>query len=294
MTQSRPVDPPRGRPAGEHAERPRWPGGARCAVMLTFDLDGPALWIEEDEAVWERPGTFSLGSYGPTRAMPRLLELLAEKEVPSTVFVPGWIAQQWPDLLAATADAGHELGHHGFMHEHYFHRTLDQQAELIGSAQDVFERVAGRRATGYRCPSGDFAPGSHEMLQRLGFSYSSAMRGDDRPYRWVLDGAESDLIEIPAKWELDDFPYFGYHDGPRDPISLDRIAGLDWVYDNWRREFDGYYREGLCYVLLMHPQVIGKPARAAMLRRLIDHIQGHGDVWFATGEQVAAWWRQEN
>jgi peptidoglycan/xylan/chitin deacetylase (PgdA/CDA1 family) len=261
--------------------------------MLTFDVDGPALWIEEDEAVWDRPGTFSLGAYGPVRAVPRLLRVLQERELPATFFCPGWVASQWPDRLATAVRQGHEIAHHGWMHEMYFDKTLDEQRALIDRAQETFERITGRRAVGYRSPSGDFAPGSHAMLRELDFSYSSAMRGDDRPYRWEIDGEMTDLIEIPAKWELDDFPMFGFHDDPADPVSHDRIAGIDWVLDNWKREFDGYYREGLCYVVMMHPQVMGKPARVRLLERLLEHIAQHDDVWFATGEQVAEWWRQE-
>jgi peptidoglycan/xylan/chitin deacetylase (PgdA/CDA1 family) len=131
------------------------------------------------------------------------------------------------------------------------------------------------------------------MLRDLGFSYSSSMRGDDRPYRWVIDGEATDLIEIPAHWELDDFPMFGYHDDPPEPVSRDRVGGLEWTLDNWRREFDGYHRYGLCYPLMLHPQVIGKPSRTAMLRRLLDHIRSHDDVWFATGAEIADWWRSQ-
>jgi peptidoglycan/xylan/chitin deacetylase (PgdA/CDA1 family) len=283
----------RGPAGGRPVERPRWPEGARCAVMLSFDVDGPALWIEEDERAWQRPGVFSLGAYGPVRAVPRLLRVLRDRSLPATFFVPGWVASRWPDRLAAIVDHGHEIAHHGWMHETYFDLTLDEQRTLIERAQEAFEQIARRRAVGYRSPSGDFAVGSHQMLRELGFSYSSAMRGDDRPYRWELDGTPSELIEIPAKWELDDFPMFGFHDAPPDPISRDRIGGLEWALDNWRREFDGYYREGLCFVMMMHPQVMGKPARVRLLERLLDHIQARGDVWFATGEQIADWWRQE-
>jgi peptidoglycan/xylan/chitin deacetylase (PgdA/CDA1 family) len=259
--------------------------------MISFDVDGPAVWIDADPATWHRPATFSLGAYGLTRAVPRLLDVLDEFDVKATFFVPGWIAEAWPDRFRSIVARGHEMGHHGYLHELYYSLPIPEQRELIERSQGVFERVAGCRARGFRGPSGDIREGTPELLLELGFSYSSSMRGDDRPYRWEVGGQPSELIEIPAHWELDDFPQLGYHDNPADPIGLDRIAGLDWTLDNWLREFDGYYRYGLCYPLMLHPQVIGKPGRVEILRTLLERIRARGDVWVATGAEIADWWR---
>ncbi|MEU9885665.1 polysaccharide deacetylase [Sphaerisporangium sp. NPDC051011] len=258
--------------------------------MLSFDVDGPAVWIDDDEEAWSRPRTFSLGTYGPLRGLPRTLDLLDEYQVPSTFFVPGWVCENWSSQVKQIVDAGHELGHHGYLHELYIRRTLDEMREIIARSQEAFAAVGGRPAVGFRGPSGDFPDGSHAMLVDLGFSYSSSMRGDDRPYRWVIDGVTTDLVEIPAQWELDDFPAFGYNDRPVVPEGGDRIASLGDVLDNWKREFDGYYRDGLCYTVMMHPQLMGKPSRIELIRELIEHIRAHDDVWFATGEQIADWW----
>jgi peptidoglycan/xylan/chitin deacetylase (PgdA/CDA1 family) len=268
-----------------------WPNGARCAVMLSFDLDGPAVWIDEDPRTLERPALFSLGAYGPHRGVANLLALLQDHGVRATFFVPAWVAEHWPGRVAEIVAAGHEIGHHGYLHELYFERSAAEQEELIEKCQGIFERLLGSRAVGYRTPSGDFRPESPALLERLGFSYSSSMRGDDRPYFWQIDGRLSALVEIPAKWELDDFPQFGYHDDPPTPASQDRIGSLEATYDNWRREFDGYCRFGLCYVLMCHPQLMGRPARVRLLGRLLEHIQAH-DVWFATGAEIAEWWRK--
>ena len=58
------------------AETVTWPGGARCAVMMTFDLDGESPWIHRDPALAERPLHMWMGAYGPKTGMPRILELL--------------------------------------------------------------------------------------------------------------------------------------------------------------------------------------------------------------------------
>ncbi len=53
-----------------------WPEGARCAIMMTFDLEGERPWIHRDPARAERPLHMSMGAYGPKTGMPRILELL--------------------------------------------------------------------------------------------------------------------------------------------------------------------------------------------------------------------------
>lgn len=272
----------------------RWPGGARCAVMLSFDVDGPSNWINRNQGTWDLPKTFSLGAYGPWRGVPRILDLLDQQQVPATFFVPAWVAQSWPDRFTAIADAGHELGHHGYLHETYFDLSIDQQRETIERSQQIFTDLTGRPATGFRTPSGDMNEETPSLLLETGFSYSSSMRGDDRPYRWTVAERTTDLVEIPGHWELDDFPQFGFNFNPPMPRSQDRIAGTASSVDNWRREFDGYYEYGLCYVLILHPQVIGKPGRTQALGQLLRHIRSHSDVWFARGEEIASWWREQS
>jgi peptidoglycan/xylan/chitin deacetylase (PgdA/CDA1 family) len=275
-------------------DRPRWPDGARCAVMLSFDLDGPALWLDEDPGAWHRPRVFSLGSYGPWRALPRILSLLADAGAAATFFVPGWIAETWPDRVRGIAESGHELGHHGYLHELFYGRPVAEQRDILTRCAAIFRDVAGVTPAGFRTPSGDASTDTFALLEELGFGYSSSMRGDDRPYRWVLDGRLTDLIEIPARWELDDFPQFGYNDDPPTPAGLDRIASIGSTLRNWKREFDGYYQRGLCYVLILHPQLIGTPGRMQALENLLTHIRSRPGAWIATGSEIAAWWRKLN
>jgi len=271
----------------------RWPNGGRCAVMLSFDIDGPTLWVDRATGRYADVRGFGQGGYGPWRGVPRILDLLDELGVPSTFFVPGKTIEQWPGVARDIVSAGHEIGHHGWWHETYFDHSLNEQEKIITRSQELLESVTGRRAVGFRSPSGDIAEGTPALLERLGFAYSSSMRGDDRPYRWHMDGRDTDLIEIPAHWELDDYHQFAYHDDPPVPTSRDRISPTAETFDNWRWEFDAYHRFGLCYVLMMHPQAIGTPTRMRALAELIRYIQSRPGVWFAQGHQIAAWWRAD-
>lgn len=269
----------------------RWPNGAKCAVLFTIHVDGESLY---NRSPIVHPRNESYGAYGPRRAVDRLLDMTQSRNIPCTYFVPGQIAKRYPEMMRAIDSCNHEIGFHGYDHESsmYTDRSEPEWIDVIRRSQDVFERVIGKTAVGYCATSSDFSERAPKIWRDLGFQYSSSMRGDDRPYRTVIDGKPSDFIEIPARWELDDHPFFAYHFTPPEPKGLDRIAGYRGVFDNWRHEFDGYYRYGLCMVFMLHPHVIGIPGRARLLAELMDYMQSHPDVWFATGKDIASWWRR--
>src|SRR5437588_428388 len=93
---------------------PRWPHGARAACAFTFDLDAETLWLARGVT---EPVALSQGTFGPAEALPRILELLHQAEIPASFFVPAWVAEHHPDAVKAIVAAGHEVGCHGDVHE---------------------------------------------------------------------------------------------------------------------------------------------------------------------------------
>lgn len=265
-----------------------WPGGARSAVALAFDLDGPTGAQMIDGSIWRRPRHFSLGGYGPYRALPRILDLLDRFAVPATFFVPARVVELWPQACEAIVERGHEVAHHGYDHECYWDLTVPQQEDVLARSQEVFRKYLGAPAVGFRTPSGDWHPQTPRLLLAHGIVYSSSMRDDERPYRIPVEGADRDLVEIPARVDLDDYAYFAYHRDPDFPRGQDRIASYRLTLDNWRFEFDGHHRAGACLTTIWHPKVSGTPGRTIVLERLIAHMREH-DVWFARCREVAQW-----
>lgn len=274
-------------------ERIKWPNGAKCAVMLSYDVDGETLFVEGPKgADWYYPRSVAYGRYGPNRGVGHILKILEKYGLKTTFFIPGRTAERYPEMVKAVDAAGHEIGCHGYDHELFSKYSIEEQLDIVLRAQDMIFKLTGKKFKGFRTPSGDPTAETASMLNELGFHYSSSMRGDDRPYRTEFDGKESDFIEIPAKWELDDYPQFAYEFFPSMPVSLDRIKGYELVLENWKREFNGYYRFGLCFVIMFHPQIIGTPGRVLLMEELIKHIKSHPDVWFATGSEISDWWRR--
>ncbi|MBR8235902.1 polysaccharide deacetylase [Burkholderia sp. AU42008] len=271
-------------------QAPRWPDAKRACVALAFDLDGPTGDAMLNGSIWRNPAYFTLGSYGPWRALGRLLDMLASFALPATFFVPAWVARTWPAQCAAIVERGHEIGYHGYRHEAFWTLEPDRQREIMAQSADIFARTLGVRPVGFRTPSGDWSAATVAVLREAGVRYSSSMRGDDRPYLLHGENGEPPLVEIPGRWETDDYASLAYHRNPDYPAGLDRIAGYGATLDNWTREFDGVYREGLCLTTLLHPKVCGKPGRIALLEAWLDHMCAQDGVWFARCRDVADWW----
>ena len=273
-------------------ERIKWPDGKKCAVLFTVHVDGESLYNRPGPI---RPRAISYGKYGPLHAVDRLLEMTVKKGIPCSYFIPGQIADRYPDLVRKIDDCGYDIGFHGYDHEAamYTDRSEEEWKDVIKRSQDVFMRIIGKPARGYVATSCDFNEDAPRIWhEELGFSYSSSMRGDDRPYRVIMHGKPSNFIEIPAPWEMDDYPFFVYQFSPPYPKGLPPIASYDGVISNWKHEFDGYYAYGGCMTFMIHPQISGIPGRARLLGELMDYMQSKPDVWFATGEEIANWWRQ--
>jgi peptidoglycan/xylan/chitin deacetylase (PgdA/CDA1 family) len=259
--------------------------------MLSFDVDGEFVWTAWNPATSTRLKTLTIGRYGPERGMMRILGLLDRHNVKATFFTVGKVAEQYPEPVREAARLGHEIAHHGYIHENFGILGMEEQRQIFLRASASLEKIAGYRPRGWRTPAGEMTADTLRLLEEQGFTWTSFMRGDDRPYFHVQDGRQSNIVEIPAHWELDDFPYFMYMDDPPFPAGQGRIASIESVFDIWSREFEGYYKLGLCFVIMFHPQTIGAPGRLILLDRLLGHMKKKGDVWFATGGEIAEYWR---
>lgn len=271
--------------------RSLWPEGVRSCVALAFDVDGPTGNAMLDGSIWRNPSFFTLGSYGPWRAVGYLLDLLAEYRIPTTFFVPAWVLETWPAQIKSIVDRGHEIGYHGYQHEAFWQLTRARQQEVMAQSLALFRRHLGLTPSGFRTPSGDWGDDTIDVLLDAGVTWSSSMRGDDRPYFIEHEPSGRNLVEIPGRWELDDYASLAYQRSPDFPVGLDRIAPYETTFDNWRREFDGSHRDGLCMTTLFHPKVSGKPGRILLLEKLLQHMRAAEGVWFAGCGEVAQWWR---
>lgn len=274
-----------------------WPDNFTSAAMFTFDLDADTIW---DNASLPLPNgdkyikCRSLGKYGPRRSVPMILDLLDKYSVKATFFVPGLAAERFPDIVKTIDGAGHEIAHHGYAHELFASKSVEEQIIIVERTQNIFTDLIGHPVKGFRCPSGDWTIDTPLILFERGINYSSSMHGDDRPYRTMINGKPTDFIELPTKWELDDYVQMAYSMYPPRPVGQDRISCYREVSDNFLSEFEGASRFGLLVATMFHPQVIGTPGRMQILENLLRYTTEKKDVWIATGSEVADWYRKTN
>ncbi|MEA2515967.1 MAG: peptidoglycan-N-acetylglucosamine deacetylase [Thermomicrobiales bacterium] len=264
----------------------------RATVCLTFDFDAISIWIGPFAAT--SPSMISRGEFGVV-GVERILRLLEQRGIRATFFVTGHTAETYPESLRAIVAAGHEVGHHGYLHENPCAlESREREEQVLLRGLEALDTVAGVRPVGYRSPAWDNSPYTIELLLKHGFRYESSLMGKDFEPHWCrlgdviqadgpyLFGQPVDLVELPVSWILDDWPHFEYLSlGGRISPGLSAPSKVEEI---WRGEFDFMYRDvpGGLYTLTMHPQVIGRGHRLLMLERLVDYMAGHEEVRFTT------------
>ena len=269
-------------------------------VALTFDVDGFANWIGSLGAL--SPGPLSRGEFEHV-GLPRVLALLREYRAAATFFVPGSTAVTFPRAVGAIVAEGHEIGHHGWVHEPLGRLSPEQEQNVLMRGLEALDRVLGVRPLGYRSPSWDNSQATVRLLLEQGFEYDSSLMGNDVEPYWcrVDDFASQDegfrwgtpvpLVELPVGWHLDDHPYFVrvetsgvFNPGLRPPSSVIEI---------WTGELDflcKVARDGIL-VFTMHPQVIGRGHLLGVLRALLEAIRARPSIRLTTCVDYARAWR---
>jgi peptidoglycan/xylan/chitin deacetylase (PgdA/CDA1 family) len=226
----------------------------------------------------------SMGAYGPKTGVPRILKVLDRYGIKAGWFIPGWIVERYPDLCREIVRRGHEVGHHGYLHEKPFFLPggAEEEEALLLKSMDIFKKTLDVKPLGSRAPSADPSKHTMTLLRKHGFVYHSNLMDADLPY--CHKTPHGDLVELPTAWCNNDFPFFGFSAVP--PVG-NGIWSQEDVFEIWKEEFEGAYEEGGFFNLMGHPQVIGRPSRMRMVARLLEIIVGRGDVWIARPIEVA-------
>ena len=172
---------------------------------------------------------------------------------------------------------------HGYTHENPIAMTAEQEEAVMRKCVDLIEKVSGRRPTGYVAPWWEFSTITNELLLKLGIKYDhSLMHNDFTPYyvrvgdtwtlidyskkaeEWMVPlerGEETDLVEIPASWHLDDLPPMMFI--KKSPNSHGFVNPRD-IEQIWMDQFDWVHREMdyAVFTMTVHPDVSGRPGRA--------------------------------
>ncbi len=213
---------------------------------LSFDNLGEVTALARGE--W--PAGAPVGEHwSVTRALPRLLALLAELGVRAPGFVEGLNAELYPDALRELDAAGHEVAFHGWRHEPWGGLDAAPERELFERGVEAFGAL-GLRPLGFRPPGGELTDATVGLLRELGFTYCSP-EGEAVAER---DG----IALLPFRWEhVDAWYYLDGFDGPPSSAAL-REAMLSAVS---RDEYT---------TLIFHPFLTDTDERRDVLREVLE------------------------
>lgn len=276
-------------------------------VSIGVDVDAVAGWLGSYGGE-DSPDDISRGLFAGEVGTPRLLDLFDKEGLTTSWFIPGHSVETFPKQMQMVADAGHEIGIHGYSHEDPIAMTREQEQAVLDKSFALITELAGKAPTGYVAPWWEFSPVTNELLLEKGIKYDhSLMHNDFTPYyvrvgdswtkidysqhpdTWMkplVRGQETDLIEIPANWYLDDLPPMMFIKKSPNSHGFVNPRHLE---EMWRDQFDWVYREMdyAVFPITIHPDVSGRPQVLLMLERLIKHFKAHDGVKFVTMNQIA-------
>ena len=267
------------------------PEGKKLAVNFGFDFDSSSVWMESFQK--SSQVYTSRGEYGAEVGVPRILELLDRYNIKATFFVPGHTLDTYPEVCREIAARGHEIGHHGYVHEDPTFLSREEEERILVKGLETLAKI-GVRPTGYRSPGFDFSPNTLSLLEKYGFRYDSSLMGNDfYPYcpryctvhhdRGNTFGEPSTVVELPASWYLDDFPHSEFI------MTRTGMKPQSQIFEIWKAHFDYGIRNaknGLM-VVAMHPQVIGRPHNLTMLETFIQYVLEQG-AWAAPLQEICS------
>ncbi|MFP6004518.1 polysaccharide deacetylase family protein [Helicobacter pylori] len=276
-------------------------------VAYGVDIDAVAGWLGSYGGE-DSPDDISRGLFAGEVGIPRLLKLFKKYHLPATWFAPGHSIETFPEQMKMIVDAGHEVGAHGYSHENPIAMSVKQEEDVLLKSIELIKDLTDKAPTGYVAPWWEFSNITNELLLKHGFKYDhSLMHNDFTPYyvrvgdSWskidysleakdwmkpLIRGVETNLVEIPANWYLDDLPPMMFI--KKSPNSFGFVSPHD-IGQMWIDQFDWVYREMdyAVFSMTIHPDVSARPQVLLMHEKIIEHINKHEGVRWVTFNEIA-------
>jgi peptidoglycan/xylan/chitin deacetylase (PgdA/CDA1 family) len=267
-------------------------------VCLSFDVDayGPVLFEGDVNAA-----LLSQGEFDAQVAVPRILTLLGDYELPATFFIPGHTADCFPRMVEAVSAAGCEIAHHGYLHEPPARLSADEEVDSLARGIESLKRITGQAPRGYRAPLWEPSSRTIGLLGQHRFAYDSSLMGTDFTPYWARSGdaitadeatlgPATGIVEVPSSWIFDDWSYFANarRSGGGGPIPPSHVREI------WSEQvaFASEEVPESVVVMTMHPQVSGQGYVLRMLREFLGSLQRNDQVTFQSIGQKADAWRE--
>lgn len=277
---------------------PHWPGGAKIAVNFVINYEeGSEPSFELGDGFTENGLTEAHGlnqvktgrdlaaegmfEYGSRVGFWRLHRLFAERDLPLTVFGCALALERNPQAAEAITAAGYDVCSHGWRWVKHFELSEEEERDHIRKAIASQEKTIGHRPDGWYCRYGPSVNTRRLVVEEGGFLYDSDYYGDELPI-WTRVGDKAHLV-VPYSLTNNDGKYAGWMGTSDQWFSYIRDA-FDMLYD------EGVKGQPKMMSIGLHMRLIGHPARAVALQRLLDYISQRRDVWITRRVDIARHW----
>ena len=282
---------------GSNLPKVEWPNKARIAVQIVLNYEEGAencvlngdknseVFLSEIIGAQPIKGRHmnmeSLYEYGSRAGFWRLHNLFQEKEIPITIFGVGMALEKNPEICKAIIEADYEVASHGWRWIDYQNIKKSEEKKHMQLAIKAHTKIFGKRPDGWY--TGRCSPNTRDLvMEDGGFLYDSDSYSDDLPY-WESSNKKKQLI-IPYTLDNNDMRFAtnqGFNTG-------------DHFYSYLKDSFDTLYEEGRTNPKMMsvglHCRLIGKPGRIQSLKKFLDYIQKHEDIWVCKRVDIAKHW----
>lgn len=282
---------------GANPPNPQWPNGARLALNFVINVEeGSEPSVQDGEGFTEIQHTEAFGrqqglegrdlsgegmfEYGSRVGIWRLFRLFQERNLPLTLFACALALERNPPLAEAIRQTGYDVCSHGWRWLKHYQMSEAQEREHIAKAVASLEQTTGQRPLGWYCRYGPSLNTRRLVVEHGGFVYDSDYYGEELPFWKTVD--EQPHLVVPYSLTNNDGKYAGW------------MGTSDQWFSFIRDAFDILYEEGKTHPKMMsvglHPRLIGHPARAMGLKRLLDYVATKPGVWITRRLDIANHW----
>ncbi len=283
---------------GATPPNPKWPNNARLALqfVLNYEEGGESSVLHGDdsseallsEIIGAQPlkgvrhiSMESLYEYGSRVGVWRLLRLFKDFDLPLTIFAVAMALERHPEVATALVEAGHEVASHGYRWINYQDVPEDVEREHMEKSIEIIQRLTGERPLGWY--AGKTSPNTHAIVAKEGgFLYNADAYNDDLPY-WTEIAGRQQLI-VPYTLDSNDMRF----------ATLQGFNSGEQFFSYLKDCFDTLYEEGAHSPKMMsvglHCRLVGRPGRFAALKRFLEYVKSHEDVWICRRLDIARHW----
>ena len=275
-----------------------WPDGARLAIVPSVafetwpaDLGRPDSMQMSSRrplprnAVWDRDlSAITDHEYGERVGIYRLLDIFDRLDIRTTFFLNGVNAERFPTLVKQMADAGHEMASESWIHDYAFMKTREQERTDLERTVNAIQNVTGAHPRGYLSTGVIPSDNTPELAAELGYTYWMDPQHEELPY--TLEVGDKRLVAMPYNLMLNDYS----------TNSAMARTGRD-IGNIWRDTVSYLHKESEQYPNMiawgLHPYLVGRPFRAAVLEEFLTWAKTLPGVWFARTGDIAEWWSEQ-